>query len=226
MKRMLLFVLLSLISVIVFFEVKGPSVEITGASEVLTDQLLERLQASNWLITSSRHYEELLGEHPLVAAIQVDKRFFNRLKLSVEMEKPFAAVKSGRIYVMISSEGIVMSLAQESEAPYVIDGFKVDYAEVGHELITENSDLIVKAVQLVDLYQKYTKIKPNVHLIAGDLIQKINPKLWVNFGKGFDIAKQFNVAMSIYDDMKSKQSNTGIINLSVPGQSVIQTWKN
>lgn len=210
--------------VAIYFRV--PELQITAGNGALEGELSAIIREHHYLLTSSNAYAKILEGHPLVERAKVQKALLKRLNVQITLMAPFAAIKSGHIYVMIDSQGTVLELSDKSKAPYVIEGFSVQFAEVGRQVVTENADLIVKAVQLVDLYERFSSIQPDVHLIDGELIQKMNAKLWVNYGKGYDITKQFNAAMSIYDDMLQKKSNTGIINLSVPGQTVIQTWKN
>ena len=215
----------------IFFKNPEVSIRVTNGttentSASLTEEIHYIIRKRHWLITSEEGYSSVLQRHPLIAKATASKSLLKNLSVHVEMKSPMAAIKSGEIFIMIDSQGVVLEIASDIKAPYVIHGFSIKASEVGAPIVTESEALIVKAVQLVDLYQRYSDIKPDVELIEGELIQKISPRLWVNFGKGHDIANQFNEAMSIYDDMATKKSTTGIINLSVPGQTVIQTWKN
>ncbi len=224
-KKIGLYSILVLI-IVIFFALKSPSITMEIPNVSIETELIDAVKNQHWLFTSSKAYKDRLEAHPLVDQAIVNKALPRHLQVKVLLKKPIAAVRSGAVYLMIDNRGIVLEINPEKQTNYVIEGFKVSATEVGHPLVTDNSALIVKAVQLVDLYERFSDIDPDVHLIDGDLVQKINPKFWVNYGVGYDIPSQFNEAMTIYDDMIHKNSNTGIINLSVPGQTVIQTWKN
>lgn len=233
MKKVFVILTLGVFLGIMFWVLSMPKVTFVNVPRQMNDQLqvkqaelLDKLQKRHWLLTRSKDFEAFLNAQPHVKTASVQKKGFGELIVAIDYRVALAAVKSGSIYIMIDDQGVVLSIGDAVEAPYIIEGFEVEVAEIGKGIVTANSELIVKAVQLVDLFERFTDVQPNVHLIDGNLVQILAPKFQMNFGKGYDIVRQFNEAMSIYEDLIKKQSNTGIINLAIPGQTVIQTWKN
>lgn len=227
MKRLLVLIIICLLALVLISPlVQVKSIEMVGVNSHYVEQLKQLVSDKNWLLTSSKRFATLLESHHLVKKAIVKKTGLLCLQVTIEERKPFASVHSGGLYVMIDENGLVLELSEKSLAPYAIEGFHVQSAKVGYPIVTNNTELIEKAVQLVFLYQQNGEIKPDVYLHDGQLIQKINPQFWVNYGKGYDVIVQFNEAMAIYHDLKSKSSSTGIINLSIQGQTVIQSWKD
>ncbi len=227
MKRFLKLIILCLLVILLISPiVEVGKVEIVGANSRYVKQLTELVTHKNWLFTSSNRFATLLEKHHHVKKAVVKKNGLLSLQVIIEERKPFASVHSGGLYVMIDENGLVLELSEKSLAPYAIEGFHVQSAKIGYPIVTNNTELIEKAVQLVFLYQQNSDITPNVYLDDGQLIQKIGPQFWVNYGKGYDVEAQFNEAMAIYLDLKGKNSSTGIINLSIEGQTVIQSWKD
>jgi hypothetical protein len=223
-KIVIFLVIIAIIGSLPFLQVKTVLTDVQDASLKLFFD--EQLLGKNWVLTSLSKFESLAKEHHLIRSVTITRDGFLALRVEGVIREAFAAVRSGGFYIMIDVEGTVLELSESAKAPYAIEGFHVQSAKIGYPIVTDDLGLIEKAVQLVYLYQMHSTITPDVHLIDNQLIQKIHDRLWVNFGIGYDILEQFNQSMAIYEDMTNKSSTTGIINVAIQGQTVIQSWKD
>lgn len=194
-------------------------------------EIFAGLYDRNWLFTSEENFEQIILENNLVESAKVKKTSIWKLEITITWKTPFVAFVSGAFYVITDDKGIVLEVSQLPNAPYVIDGFRVKNSIVGKPIDSERVDLVESAVKLVYIFSEYAKkneefdLTPDIVLIDGNLIQRINSKFCINFGTGYDPEEQFVSAASIYMDMKKKQINSGVINLSNPNQQIYEPWK-
>lgn len=193
--------------------------------------VVEGLYEKNWLFTSEDAFEQLVLDNKLIETVSVKKSSLLKLEVSIEWKIPFVAFTSGSFYVITDDEGMVLQVSQTPDAPYIIDGFRVINSIVGKPIDAQRMDLVESAVKLVYIFSEYAEqnpefdLKPDIVLVNGSLIQRINSKFCINFGSGYDPQEQFVAAASIYLDMKKKRIDSGVINLSNPNQKLYEPWK-
>lgn len=193
--------------------------------------VIEALYEKNWLLTSESDFENMLLENHLIEEAKVKKSSLLALDISLKWRMPFVAFTSGAFYVITDDEGMVLQVSQTPDAPYIIGGFRVISSIVGKRIDAERTDLVESAVKFVYIFSKYAQensefdLKPDILLVNGELIQRINSKFCINFGNGYNPEEQFVSAASIYLDMKKKRIDSGVINLSNPNQKLYEPWK-
>lgn len=236
MKALRNIIIISLIILIGWF-FNSPYMEVgnivlLGDDKIYGDKLFDPILKKNWLFTSEDQFLELLLKNKLIEEAKVYKSGFLELSIDIKWREPFVAIHSGGNYVVVDHEGVVLKVSDTPDAPYTISGFTVVSSKVGSYVESKNSGLIDSAVKFVYLFREYSKINtktaisPNIELVNGQLIQRINDKLCINFGTGYNPEEQFTNAMSIYADMNSKKINSGVINLSNVNQNIYEPWKD
>lgn len=197
----------------------------------LDTSLIEELYDKNWLLTGEEEFKKILLDYNLIEDVEIKKTSIFELDLNITWKSAFVAFASGSFYVITDDEGVVLGVSQTADAPYRIDGFRVINSIVGKSIDAERMDLVESAVKFVYIFSEYSKINtdfdltPDIVLINGELIQRINSKFCINFGNGYNPQEQFTSAASIYLDMKKKNIDSGVINLSNPNQKLYEPWK-
>lgn len=226
MKRLYLIVVAVIIAIIVSL---SPLANVRWV--VVNDRVDERSQMAQWLKNQNWvwHGEAwLLANAPDTSKyeeITLKKQFPLTVELTCKVRAPFVAIKSGGYYVNIDMYGVVLNLTTEPEAPYVIHGFSVTSALVGNVLVVEEMRLIEKAVQIVYMFKTYTDYQPDVFLEDEQIFQRMSEDILINFGEGEDVELQFNNAIAAYQNMIANAGTSGIVNVSVPNQCIIEPLK-
>lgn len=206
-------------------------IEVRHVNSPLDVEIVEGLYEKNWLFTAEKDFEAMLLENYLIEEVQVKKSSLLTLDIRLNWRTPFVAFASGAFYVITDDEGMVLQVSQTPDAPYIIDGFRVISSIVGRQIDAQRTDLVESAVKFVYIFSKYAQenpefdLQPDIVLVNGELIQRINSKFCINFGSGYDPEEQFVSAASIYLDMKKKRIDSGVINLSNPNQKLYEPWK-
>jgi hypothetical protein len=187
--------------------------------------MVNLLLDQNWLWKTEQQLANELKRVADIGNVVVEKSGFLKVDVEVITRPAFAAVHSGGYYVLIDAYGIVLDLTETPEAPYAIEGFHVSSSKIGHLIVTDDLDLIEKAVRLVHLFDQVSESSPNIALIDGDIVQRMTQDITVNFGDATDVEMQFNSAISIYRDMVSKGITRGVINVKNVDQCIVEPNK-
>lgn len=166
----------------------------------------------------------------LIKSISIDKNNFLELNIEITWKKAFITIESADKYVYIDEKGYVLYIENKSDELYCIEGLAVKSASVGHIIKTSDNQVLESSVNLLllldanpSIFQNAEKIR-NVKIIKNEIIQIIGEKLWINYGNGENIEEKFKSAVLIYQDLVSKNVNTGIINVSRKDHNVYEPW--
>ncbi len=186
--------------------------------------IAKMLKGKNFFWTSAKAMSELIEVDKMYDTAKVSKTITMDVEIELVERAAFIAIKSGAYYVVIDAYGVVLSLSETADAPYVIEGFTVTSAVLGEALVADEMQLIERAVQIVYMYQSHTDYLPKVSLVDGEIIQDMGD-IKVNYGMASDVELQFNRALVIYEHLIENGATSGIINVTDPEKPFVEPIK-
>ncbi len=183
------------------------------------------LRQQNWIWSGADWLAQNLPSRLTYENVTITRNNIFSVEINAIARTPFIAVKSGGYFVIIDVFGIVLSLSETADAPYVIEGFEVVSAVVGKPLVADEMQLIERAVQIVYMFKENTDYEPSVKLVDKRIIQKMTEDIYIDFGQGDDVELQFNNALVAYQNMIENEGTSGIVNVSNPKQCIIEPLK-
>lgn len=227
----LLFLLLGLgVCLSPLCNVKNVEIENIGEENSNFDKSLLDLKA-NFFLLDTRGLSDELMKTGLMDSVHIEKKWFLKLKVSIEWKKPVIYFKSSNLYAALDRQGYVIGFVENEPELGYIDGIVVKYAKIGEVVITENDYITKNAVLLHFLLEENSDIipgislKPRISVKGTDIIQHISDDYIINFGDGDEAEEKFKRALSILDELSLKGTKNGIINLRRKNHSVYEAWK-
>lgn len=187
--------------------------------------------SSNFFLFNSKELTDKMMEDGLIASVKIEKKWFLKLKVTIEWKQPVIYLKSSDLYAALDREGYVLNFVETLPEEGYIDGIVVKYAKIGEVVSTENDYITKNAVHLHFLFAENSEIvpglslKPRISVVGTDIIQSISDDYLINFGDGEEAEERFKRAIAICEELARKGVKNGIINLRRKNHSVYEAWK-
>lgn len=219
-----------LIGVSPICNVKSVVVEDIGSPNANFDRAVLDVK-SNFFLYDTKNLSNAIMESGLVSSVNIEKKWFLSLKVSIEWRRPIIYLKSSDLYAAVDREGYVLDFVDRLSGEGFIDGLIIKYAKIGEAIITENDYITKNAVILHHLFLENPFIiggitlSPRISVDGTDIIQHISDDYIINFGDGDEPEERFKKAIAIYEELSKKGVKNGIINLRRKNHFVYETWK-
>lgn len=220
----LIFFLLSTIIFIIlfktnFFEIK--QIFVSGNRAVSSDEVVSysgiQIGDNIFKIKLSEAKEKII-KNPFIKDVSIDRKLPNKLTIDVMERKKLAAMLYMGMYFIIDKDCVILYTAHEIEDMYVIDGFEFESFLKGKKIKVNNEEDLKKIVELCNLLESSNlTIVPKIAYEDQNITLYINENFKVKFGRGENLSKRFTVFKAIYNDLASKNVDSGSVDISHDG---------
>lgn len=191
-------------------------------NEVLSDKEILSLSgievSDNIFRVKLSEVRERLLSSPRVKDVKIERKLPNKLTFDIKERKEYIAIKYIGIYFIIDEERYIIETKKDNSGYYQVDGLEVISYKDGTKLQTVDDyllDAIIKLCEFVEVSE--LGFKPNFKIENDEISMYINQDYLVKFGNGEEIEDRFNKFYSIYQDLKIRTINSGVININHSG---------
>ena len=160
-----------------FFEIKA--IDISGCERVAPEKVLRVSgirTGENMLAFRTSRVKGAIGDIPLIKSVSLKRRLPSRIVIAVTERKPYAYVRTSKVFYMIDSENVVLEISgvARNNALRVLHSNAVSPAEVGRRLEFPYDTLLVSF---------YDKAVPTLGTLLTTVhFNKAGIKLYLNNG--------------------------------------------
>jgi cell division protein FtsQ len=221
---LLIFLLLSAIIFIILFKTNyfGIKSIFVNNNEALSDEEIIsysgiQINENIFRIRLSEVKDKII-KSPFIKDVTIKRKLPNKLVIDVIERKKLAAVLYMGIYFIIDNEGVILYTSHDIDDIYVIEGFEFESFIEGESIKVRNEDRFKKAIELCRLLEKSDlSFKPKIIYNNENIILYINENFKIKFGRGENLSKRFAAFRAIYNDLISKNVNSGTVDISHDG---------
>jgi cell division protein FtsQ len=169
--------------------------------------------------------EENLKKHPYIKEVTIRRKLPNKIIIEIEERKKLASILYMGIYFEIDEDGVVLETYSNPPDVYIIEGFEFESFIEGDKLKVKNTNDFKKALDICKFINRSsTDIRPSIFYNNGKFDLYFNNGIKVKLGKGDNLAKKIKILLNIIDDLKSKNINSGLIDLSHNGYPIFRPF--
>lgn len=172
----------------------------------------------NYFFVNNSIAAKNLTRHPYVATVEARKKFPNKIEFLIEYREEFVVLEYSGLFLTLDEELNVLKVEENMGEAFLIQGFSVNSFNIGEQINVQDRDVLEHAIELIHLTEKsHIVFKPVIRYVDGSMEMELNSEFKVKFGDGHDITAKFNNFLNIYEDLVSKNINSGIIDVSNEG---------
>lgn len=176
-------------------------------------------------VDAERVREGLLS-HPFVKDATVTKQFPNHVIIDIIYREHFVTLSYLDVMISIDEEMVVLGVLNKYDKGYRILGLPFETYSAGRTIDIVKLYVLKNIIDYMKLFE-LAKIDPekNIRFEDNCILFEVEG-ITVNFGLGENCEKRFNDFVVIYNDLKSKGVDGGVINISSDGAPVYQPFGN
>lgn len=184
--------------------------EILALSEIDVSHNIFRIKLSD--------IENKVVLSPRIKSVKVARVLPNKLVLNIVERHELLAIKYIGIHFIVDSDGYIINTQKDNSGYYQVEGLEVTAYKDGTKIETIDDGLlngIIKLCQFIEI--SGLEFKPNFKIDGEEIFMYMNPDFVVKFGDGEEVEDRFNKFYAIYEDLKRRSINSGVININHSG---------
>ncbi len=234
MKKLLIFLLfLVAFGLFAFIVYQGPllriqTIHFNKGYDIMDEEVLEiysgvRVGELYYNVDVEAAKEGLMA-HPFVRNVEVRKEFPSLVEFDIEYRAHFITLSYLDILLSVDEDMVVLGVLTKKLDGYSIVGLPIDGYSAGRSLSAQKLYVLQNVINFIKLFE-LSGIQPNEEVVFNDnsILFEIDG-IMVNFGLGENQEKRFNNFVAIYEDLKSKDVHSGVIDISSDGHPVYKPF--
>ena len=196
-------------------------VEVRGHKILTEDIILDtsRVTSGNNIFKERIHFiEESLMEHPYIKKAVVKRSLPNKIIINIEERKKYAAIPFMENFIIIDNEGCVLETLPTFEDLLLVKGVHFANFSEGDVLNVKNGQQMDTLVDIITEVENLGLSVKEIDLTNTDDIRiNITNLLTCKIGNADRLNYRFMVLNSILEDLRMKDINRGVIDISHEG---------
>ena len=191
------------------------SIDIIGNKQMSQAQIIDdsTLKVGNNIFKMNTFLiEKRMKENPFYGDVKIERKYPDKVVITVEERKPTIAFPYGDKYVLINSDGIVMKLSDENPKLAEIVGVTIRGMERGKVLKTSDDELFEKSLEFLALVDENDLFFKRIDLRKKNAKLNVYDNLYVK-GKLEDISARIEDGnlKKVLIDLYSKKITRGTV---------------